>query len=300
MCQPYGIVLCGGGAKGAYQMGVLKALEEKGYLNNIFGISGVSIGALNALAISCCGTDIGIEMWDEINPSVVFDTDITMIDGTEGLFSRQKMRELLYRYIKFEKIQQTTYPIYVTTAPVEASGCLVEYFKINDKSKDEIVTLMEATSALPIIYKDVDFDGVKYRDGGICDNMPIRPLYDLGCREFFVLSLSNEATINQIAFPDARFHLLRPYKDLGGLLTGTLNFSKEDIQMNLKLGYKDGIRYVKAYLEGDTLISDHYDLYATMDYDSVALEMRQQEMQKSIDSKFEYIANLEKKYNIDF
>ena len=40
----WGIVLCGGGAKGAYQMGALQALEEAEILNHICGISGVSIG----------------------------------------------------------------------------------------------------------------------------------------------------------------------------------------------------------------------------------------------------------------
>ena len=35
-----GLVLSGGGGKGAYQIGVLKALKENGYLDNIAGISG--------------------------------------------------------------------------------------------------------------------------------------------------------------------------------------------------------------------------------------------------------------------
>lgn len=43
-----GLVLAGGGAKGAYQTGVWRALRETGLSALITGISGVSIGAINA------------------------------------------------------------------------------------------------------------------------------------------------------------------------------------------------------------------------------------------------------------
>lgn len=45
----YGIVLCGGGGKGAFQIGVWKRLEELGVADRFTGISGASVGALNAL-----------------------------------------------------------------------------------------------------------------------------------------------------------------------------------------------------------------------------------------------------------
>ena len=35
-----GLVLAGGGGKGAYQLGVLKALKEKGLLDEVTAISG--------------------------------------------------------------------------------------------------------------------------------------------------------------------------------------------------------------------------------------------------------------------
>ena len=47
--ESYGIVLCGGGAKGAFQLGVWKRLEELGVLDQITGVAGASVGALNAL-----------------------------------------------------------------------------------------------------------------------------------------------------------------------------------------------------------------------------------------------------------
>lgn len=48
-----GLVLSGGGTKGAYQAGVYKAMEELGLIPHIKAIAGTSIGSFNALLFSC-------------------------------------------------------------------------------------------------------------------------------------------------------------------------------------------------------------------------------------------------------
>lgn len=298
MKDQFGLVLCGGGAKGAYQMGALQALEEEGYLNQIYGVSGASIGALNELFLCCCGAKVGVEVWSEINPSTVFVVDSTILDGKEGVFSRQGMRDLLYKHMDFDAIRKTTFPIYVSATLVGEKELKIKYFKVNDKNDEDIIKLMEATSALPVIYEDVYYEGEYYRDGGILDNMPIQPLYDEGCRKFFVLALSNDAKIDASLYPDAEFYLLKPYRDLGGLFSGTLNFTTQDLKTNLQLGYKDAKRFIKAYLEEDYLIATNYDLYAKMDYDTIMVERKQQELQNSIDEKLNYMSDIMKKYDV--
>lgn len=60
-----GLVLSGGGAKGAYQVGVLKALLELG--TRIDMIAGASIGALNgAILASAPSLETGVERLDEV------------------------------------------------------------------------------------------------------------------------------------------------------------------------------------------------------------------------------------------
>ena len=49
LTKEYGLVLEGGGAKGAYQIGAWKALKEAGV--KIKGVSGTSVGALNGALI---------------------------------------------------------------------------------------------------------------------------------------------------------------------------------------------------------------------------------------------------------
>jgi hypothetical protein len=65
-----GLVLEGGGAKGAWQFGVLQALAESGIHFDV--VSGTSVGALNG-AIWCADRlDVGKEMWSSMSLPRVF------------------------------------------------------------------------------------------------------------------------------------------------------------------------------------------------------------------------------------
>ncbi len=50
--KKFALALCGGGGKGAYQIGVWKALAELDMTKNIEAVSGTSVGALNAVLIA--------------------------------------------------------------------------------------------------------------------------------------------------------------------------------------------------------------------------------------------------------
>lgn len=63
MKQNIGLVLSGGGAKGAYEIGVWKALEDHGCTAGIGTIVGTSVGALNAALIDSGGIAHAEEIW---------------------------------------------------------------------------------------------------------------------------------------------------------------------------------------------------------------------------------------------
>ena len=68
-----GLALEGGGAKGAYHIGVVKALLEEGY--QFGGITGTSIGALNGAVIAQGDFEKVYELWENLDFSHVFDID---------------------------------------------------------------------------------------------------------------------------------------------------------------------------------------------------------------------------------
>ena len=75
-----GLVLEGGGAKGAYHIGAYKALKEMGV--EIDGVAGTSVGALNGAMIAQEDIDRAYELWNNMTYSRVInanDEDIEKI-----------------------------------------------------------------------------------------------------------------------------------------------------------------------------------------------------------------------------
>src|SRR5674476_47363 len=66
-----GLVLSGGGSRGAYQIGVWQALRELGVKINL--VAGTSVGAINGAIICQGGFDIAVSLWKEVETNMVFD-----------------------------------------------------------------------------------------------------------------------------------------------------------------------------------------------------------------------------------
>lgn len=75
--EPVGLVLSGGGAKGAYEVGVWRALAEAGIVRDVAAISGTSIGSLNAALFASVQAPGDIErVWlDEVDGIVAVNRD---------------------------------------------------------------------------------------------------------------------------------------------------------------------------------------------------------------------------------
>ena len=61
--EKIGLVLSGGGAKGAYEVGCWKAFEEYGVAENVKAMSGTSVGSLNAALFACNSASIAEYLW---------------------------------------------------------------------------------------------------------------------------------------------------------------------------------------------------------------------------------------------
>ena len=65
--EPFGLVFCGGGGRGSYQIGVWKALDELGITKQIKAVSGTSVGALNAALFASKTQKEAADIWSSIN-----------------------------------------------------------------------------------------------------------------------------------------------------------------------------------------------------------------------------------------
>lgn len=260
-----GLVLAGGGAKGAYQIGLWKALRELNIDKHISVVAGTSIGALNALLFLQGDLSIAEEIWYEMSMEKVLPTDnfdlfkkgVKLTIGSknipfvkkympraleEGNVSRDGLLEVVNKYLSEEKIRESNIDCYATCTEVEELKA--KYFKYNDYSIEEIKKIILATSAIPSVYEPEEIDGKRYLDGGMVDNLPIQPVYGAGCDLIIVCSLNSAECINRDNFPSTSIIEVKPTDCDNGVLNGLLDFNNKNIKKRINKGYEDTINLI--------------------------------------------------------
>ena len=282
-----GLVLSGGGGKGAYQIGVLKVLQEQGLLDEVTAISGASIGAVNAMLYAMGDIDVMYHAWKDIDMDTVFDIDLNMIAERRLYFSRNEMLSMLERYIDIEKIKADKRDIYFSISKVNEmqEAVSVEYRKLSDYDTETIKKLLLASTALPVMYEPVEIDGNQYRDGGMLDNEPIQPLYDAGIRQFIVIGLKAGKVLNTDKWPDTQFITIYPSHDLGDLIEGTLNFSNRAKEFRWMLGEKDALRALKTKFQPDDIYIRMEPVLAQNDYNDIMMQLRVNQAYRTVESR---------------
>ena len=267
-----GLVLCGGGGRGAYQTGVWKALRERGFDSRITAVSGTSVGALNAALFACGDLSLAENIWTSLRQSDIADPVETagrvlskFLDylGSEsrtidiptpeeaaraGLFSSGGLISLIERNGVNDCVSGCGMPCFACCH--NASAERPEYFDLSAFSPAEITEYLTASTAIPGVFPAKEIGGALYRDGGLSDNTPVKPLYDIGIRRFVISYLGSEAA-DLSQFPDAEFLELFPSDEilLGKqekriLKVGTLDFDGENAAKRIELGYAETQKFL--------------------------------------------------------
>ena len=297
--KEWGLVLAGGGGKGAYQAGVFKALEQYGIGDYITAISGASVGALNMVLFDNANFILTEKIWGDISPSQFLTLDDNILELKEGIVSREGLLNLIDQYINLDELRNSQRKLYVSLTEYgrygEGEG-IVRYITLNYNSDKKIKDYLLATSAIPIVYAPVEIDGKMYRDGGIKDNLPIKPLYDEGMRNFIVVALSHNTKISYEDFPGATFVFIKPHKSIGDFFDGTLDFSSRGAQLRIELGYLDGVRELEYFGRDDEDSKRLYTNSVNNDYLNMEYKARQKTLEGRINTAMDKINNLIDKY----
>jgi NTE family protein len=159
-----GIALGGGGSRGFAHLGVLQALNEKGIYPEI--ISGTSAGSIIG-AFYCAGFTPE-ETFNLLRKKKFSDLSKMQIP-TNGLFSLDNLGEVIRKNINQKNIQDLKLPFYVCVANLNKGTA--EYM-----SEGPLDVMVQASSAIPVIFSPVKIGNTYYVDGGLVDNLPVRPL----------------------------------------------------------------------------------------------------------------------------
>ena len=249
--QRIGLVLGGGGGKGAYQIGVWKALKEYKIDKYINYISGTSIGSLNSLLFLTGDLENAINIWGNITKEVALTKkSFKDIFSKKSLYSRQGFIDLAEKNVDFNKVSNSKVKSFVIATPVsrKVEGAPTS-FCLNGKSKEEITNIVLASSAIPLVFEPVVINGIKYRDGYMVDNNPVRTLKDQGCSVIFVVPLKDVSTAYECADENTLvIDFVSAYNDYG-IIDGTLDFVSDRAKMRMEHGYEVGKQLIENLIK---------------------------------------------------
>ena len=249
------LVLCGGGAKGAYQVGAYKALLELGFKPDI--VTGTSVGALNGAFIVSGDFNKAYSVWSNINMAKIFSfnkEDLTKVTSMTNLVkflikskdsaSYEPLLSLINQNIDEDKIRKSNIDFgFVTTQFMPLKK--VEMFK-EDIPLGQMNDYIMASAACYPYMKSYSIGSKKYIDGGYFDNMPIEMAIKKGATEIVVIDLNAIGKTNTYINMPAKITYISSRHDLGGLLM----FDENKSLKNIKLGYYDTMKTFNL-LEGD-------------------------------------------------
>lgn len=269
-----GLVLSGGGAKGAYETGVFKTLWELQLVNQIKVISGTSIGAVNALLFAMNDESTCHNSWSNLSYSrFIFGqensrklkitellarvknigNDHGIIDqlkvGDIALLSQSGVENFIDEYVDMKVIRDSGKYIYACAYNIDKER--PEYFCLNNYNEEDMKSIVLASCSIPYIFKPITFRNERYADGGInpysrlkhnADNVPIAPIRNHECDIIIVVHLSNKDTCIARSGDMKKIVEIYPSTSLeliNGI--GTINMNKSTLYQNIELGYRDSM-----------------------------------------------------------
>ena len=255
LSKEYGLVLDGGGARGAYQIGAWKALHEAGV--RIRGIAGTSVGALNGALICMGDVDEAEHIWKEMTFSKVMDVDD---DWMERLFQKEvPMRELLKELMLRlrdggidvtplkDLINNVLDEDRIRSAGIDFSLLTFSLsdMKELDLTLDEIPEGLLAdfllASACLLGFKNEPLHGKTYLDGGVINNVPLNSLVKRGYRDIITVRIYGPGREPRVRLDEGtQVYEIAPRVHLGSII----EFQGKRSRQNLKIGYYDAKRMV--------------------------------------------------------
>lgn len=248
LTKKYGLVLEGGGAKGAFQIGAFRALKEAGI--KIKGVSGVSVGALNGALICMGDLEKAENIWENIDYTTVMSMEDDLV-GTvkkaiqDGGIDISPFKKLLRESVDEKKIKESGCELFATTFSLTDRQLLT--VDVRQMPEGEMADILLASSLLPV-FKTEKLGGKLYTDGGAFNNVPLDVLVDRGYEDIIVIRIYGIGLDRErkVKIPDGtKIYHIAPTEDLGGIL----KFEKKRSRKNLMLGYLEAERLLYG-LEG--------------------------------------------------
>ncbi len=265
------LVFCGGGAKGSYEQGVWKYLDEHNQKFDI--VTGTSIGGLNAIMYAQNDYIKSMELWGKITLDMIMKDAFKYDENVSIKYSLKQKDNLigfLGSYLKgfggdispfYDVVDEYVKPEKLINSPITCGIVTTKFpsfqgveIVLNKETPENIKKYAVATASAFPIFQVCKIGKESFIDGGYYDNLPIDFAIELGAMDIVAIDLSPNVTHKEY-LNKSFIKYIYPRWSLGGFL----KFDRDMIMKNFELGYIDA---KKAYGE---LIGFKYAFYKVED-----------------------------------
>ncbi len=247
------LVLGGGGAKGAYELGAIEALESLGIrAGSVFG---TSVGALNAAMYAQNTLDTAAELWENIRlTDVINEERLNIADDAENMFDHpEKLLEFFSRNAQLKGLDISPFVDIlkktIDEAAIRASsirmGLVTTRFPslamvekhVSDMEPGSLCDWLLASSSCFPLFPMAQIGSDRYIDGGYCDNTPVEMAIRAGAHHIIAIDIGKHRSHAQY---DRRPNItyIRTSQPLGQML----GFDPARSARNRIIGYNDTLR----------------------------------------------------------
>lgn len=217
-----GLILEGGGTRGAYTAGVLDVLAE----NNIYFpvVYGISAGACNALSYLSKQNKRNYQIFTRYTSDKRYMSFSSLcrtgnIFGFDFIFGELASELLPFNYEEFFRSEMQL--------KVGATDCRTGkavFFEKSDMKRDFSAVI--ASSSIPVVSKIVDFKGYKLLDGGVSAPIPIEFAINDGTSKNVIVLTREKSYVKKEKSDFPKPLLKRKYRDYPKLIDAVLNRAK--------------------------------------------------------------------------
>ena len=186
MCQKIGVVDVGGGYRGIYAAGVLDYCLDHG-IHFDLGI-GVSAGSANIASYTAGQARRNRQFYSEFGLRKEY-------ASAGNFFRKRSFLDLDYVYgtlsnsdgespLDYEAIMRN--PAEMITVATKAETGEAKYYSKADLAQDRY-DIFKASSAIPVVCRPYEVNGVQYYDGALADPVPIMKAFQMGCDKVVLL-----------------------------------------------------------------------------------------------------------------
>lgn len=252
------LVFGGGGSKGAYELGVWKALDELGMHFDI--VTGTSIGAIIGAMYVQKQYDRCVQLWDRLAVDAILVQGVDLSLHLEDIMAqKEQYKAILKSYGRhmggdassFEHMLQEYFDAERFFTSTIDYGCMCvnvtrrqsRFILRKDMTKKTALSYIIASASCFPVLPMKSIQGELYIDGGYTDNVPIAMARWMGAEEIVAVDL-HAIGKKKIHHPQSDLIYIEPHVTLGSFL----RFDKEQILRNRILGYQDTMKKFQRYL----------------------------------------------------